>query len=177
MYQYRVGGYLKGRPEPVQEGCTMLYDDSGPVLLISLHGLTEQETKKLRKGKMEFAVFEKDEILFLLVKVPGVIDWSDAPFHIGLYPDGRQLPDDDIPDGGGWGLNVIGLEATNGMIKSLRLIGLGTDMSREMFRIIRAQRDISQVEHHNRIQKIYRQYSCEQMVKNATAMYKVGVTV
>lgn len=39
MYQYKVGGYLKGHPEPVQEGCTMLYDESGPVLLISLGGV------------------------------------------------------------------------------------------------------------------------------------------
>ena len=136
MHKYGIGSHLKGHPEPVQEGCTMLYDESGPMLLISLGGLTEQETKKLRKGLMEFAVFEKDEILFLLVQVPGVLVWSDAPFHIGLYPDGRQLPDEDIKDGEGWGLNVIGLEATTGEIKALRLIGLGTEISREMFRII-----------------------------------------
>jgi hypothetical protein len=177
MQRLEVGGYLKGRPQPVQEGCTMSYDASGPVLLISLAGLTKVEASKLQRGEMELAVFEKDEILFLLVNIPGVLDWSDAPFHMGLYPDGRQLPAEEIPDGGGWGLTIIGVEAKSGMVKSLRLIGLGTEISREMFRIIRAQGKTTQVEQHNRIAKTYREYDCEKMVQKATARHKVGGTV
>lgn len=174
MQRFEVEGYLKGYPTPMSEGCTMLYDTSGPVLLISLDGLTKAEASKLQKGEMEFAVFEKEGVLFLLVNIPGVLDWSYAPFHIGLYPDGRQLPAEEIPEGGGWGLMVLGLEAKSGMVKSLRLIGLGTEISREMFRIIRAQGKITQVEQHNRIAKTYREYDCEKMVQKATARYKVG---
>lgn len=173
MYSYKVGGYFYGQPRPMVEGCTLNYDASGPMLVVSLRGMTDKEAEKVRRGKMEFALFEKDKILFFLVKIPGVLEWSDAPFHIGLYSDGRQVPND-IPDGSGWGLTVIGVESRTGQIKALRLIGLGTEISKEMIRIINSQEETSQVEHHNRIAKIYREYDCDRMVKHATARYKVG---
>ena len=175
MQRLEVGGYLKGYPSPVQEKCTLTYDGGGPTLLVSLRAISAKEAKKVQKGKIDFAVFEKEEILFLLANIPGAIDWSDAPFHIGLYADDRPIPED-IPDGQGWGLMVLGLNSNNGMIKALRLVGLGTEISREMIRIIQIQQKakISQVDCHNKINKVYREYDCEQMVRKANAIYKVG---
>lgn len=136
--------------------------------------MTAKEAEKIRQGKIEFALFEKDEILFLLVKIPGVMGWSDAPFHVGLYSDGRTVPNE-IPDGAGWGLTVIGVDARNGMIKALRLIGLGTNFSRKMIEIIKkhAGKRVSQVDYHNRVNGIYREYDCERMAKHAIATYRV----
>lgn len=159
MHQLEVGGYLYGPPKKVNEGCILNYDQAGPSLVISMTGMTAKEAEKIRQGKIEFALFEKDEILFLLVKIPGVMGWSDAPFHVGLYSDGRTVPNE-IPDGAGWGLTVIGVDARNGMIKALRHIGLGTDFSRRMLQIIQGQqgRRVSAVDHHNKINQIYREY-------------------
>ena len=174
MHNFEVGGYLHGYPKAMQEGGTLLCDDAGLTLIISLPGLTDKEAKKLQKGEIKFALFEDEDILFLLINIPGVIDWSDAPFHIGLYSDGRRVPEH-IPDGQGWGLTIIGLEARNGIIKAMRLIGLGTEISREMIRIIQAQGKTNQVDHHNKIKQIYRKYSCQDMIERATARYEVGV--
>ncbi len=174
MYQLKVGGYLYGQPKPMVEGCILNYDVSGPVLVVALSGMTEKETERVRSGKMELALFEKDGILFLLVKIPGVLDWSDAPFHIGLYSDGRKVPEE-IPDGGGWGLMVLGVDARNGMIRAIRLIGLGTDFSRKMIEIIKEQtgKRVFQVDYHNRVNKIYREYDCQRMSRQALATYRV----
>lgn len=174
MHQFEVGGYFYGQPKHVPDGCILNYDDSGPTLVISMSGMTAKETKKIKEGKIEFALFEKDEILFLLVKIPGVMDWSDAPFHIGLYADGRQVPEE-IPDGAGWGLTIFGVDARNGMIKALRLIGLGTDFSRRMIETIKKQagKRVSQVDYHNRVNRIYREYDCERMARQAVATYRV----
>ena len=94
MHKYELGGYFHGHPKAFQEGCTLLYDNSGPALVISLPGLTSEEAKHIQKGQIDFGVFEEEGILFLLIKIPGVLDWSDAPFHIGLYSDGRQVRQD-----------------------------------------------------------------------------------
>lgn len=173
MHKYELGGYFHGHPKAFQEGCTLLYDNSGPALVISLPGLTSEETKHIQKGQIDFGVFEEEGILFLLIKIPGVLDWSDAPFHIGLYSDGRQVPEE-IPESKGWGLTIIGLEAKNGQIKALRYVGLGTEISREMIRIIRKQGRTNHVEHYNKLKQIYRKYSCEDMANKATARYQVG---
>lgn len=174
MHQLEVGGYLYGQPRPMKDCCILNYDQAGPTLVIAMTGMTAKEAKNIRQGKMEFALFEKEDILFLLVRIPGTMDWSDAPFHIGLYRDGRQVPVE-IPDGAGWGLTVIGVDARNGMIKAIRLIGLGTDFSRKMIEIIKKQEGIrvSQVDYHNRVNRLYREYDCERMARQAVATYRV----
>ena len=137
MHKYEVGGYFFGSKMRLQEGIRMGYDDGGLYLTVCLDRLAEKEIAKLRTGKAEFALYENSGILFLLVHIPGVLDWSDAPFHIGLYEDGRSVPG--IPEGAGLALTVYGIEATNGMIKSMRLIGLGTKFSRELVRLMEKQ--------------------------------------
>lgn len=171
MQKLEVGNYFFGHPRPVQEGLTLLYDAGGLTLLVSLSAMTSQEAKKIRKGRIDFAIFEKGGIMFLLANIPGVIYWSDAPFHIGLYHDDR--PEPDIPEGKGLALTVIGLDANNGQIKAIRLIGLGTYISREMVRIMREQKTspTNRIEHVLKINKIYSKYSCDQMAKEAIAKY------
>ncbi len=173
MHKYQIGGHLHGHPKAVQEGCTMLYDEVGPTLLISLSGLTTKEAKKIQKGQIDFGVFEDEGILFLLIKIPDVMDWSDAPFHIGLYSDDRKVPEE-IPEGKGWGITIMGLEARNGLIKALRMVGLGTEISREMIRIIHRQGKTNQVDHHNKLRQIYRKYTCQDMLNKATIRYQIG---
>ena len=175
MQKFKVGGYFYGYPKAMQEGCMLLYDAGGPTLLVSLSAMDAKEAKKIQKGKINFALFEKDGIMFLLVDIPGAIDWSDAPFHIGLHKDDRPVPDG-IPEGKGLGLTVLGMDANTSMIKALRLVGLGTDISREMIRIISEQKSekTNPVDHHNNINRIYREYNCEKMAKRAVAVYKVG---
>lgn len=173
MYQYKVGGYFHGHSKPMIEGCTLNYDASGPMLVVALGGMTEKETERVRRGKIELALFEKDDIVFLMVKIPGALDWSDAPFHVGLYGDDRRVPEA-IPDGGGWALIVMGVDAGDGKIKANRLIGLGTDFSRKMIALIQKQqgKKISHVDYHNRLNRIYKEYSCERMVNHAIATYR-----
>ena len=173
MQGIKVGGYLEGYPKPFGEGCRLAYNDGGLTLFIALDGISRHEAQKLKKGKVDFAVFEAEGLLFLVINIPGVMDWSDAPFHIGLYPDRRKMLED-IPNGSGLGLTMIGLEASNSQVTSLRFIGLGTDISREIIRIVRAQGPLSQAEYAAKIQRAYRQYTCDQMANKAIIKYRVG---
>jgi hypothetical protein len=173
MYKYEVGGYFFGSKMRLQEGIHLGFDDSGLYLLVCLDRMTEKEIKKLRTGKAEFALYEKDGILFLLVRIPGVLDWSDAPFHMGLYEDEREVPE--IPEGAGLALTIYGIEATSGKIKSMRLIGLGTKFSRELVQVMKNQQtgpQIDRQEYNQQLEVIYGMYTCEMMVQRAIVTYR-----
>lgn len=173
MHKYEVEGYFFGSKMRLQEGIRMGYDDSGLYLLVCLDRLTEKEIDKLRIGKAEFALYENSDILFLLARIPGVLSWSDAPFHIGLYGDGRSVPE--VPEGSGLALTVYGVDATNGKIKSMRLIGLGTKFSQEVVRIMKKQQmepQIDRQEYNQQLEAIYGMYTCEMMVERAIATYR-----
>lgn len=173
MHRFEVGGYFYGEPKRLQEGIRMGYDDSGLYLTACLDRLTEKEIDKLRIGKAEFALYENSGILFLLAKIPGVLSWSDAPFHIKLYEDERKVPE--IPEGAGLALTIYGIEATTGKIKSMRLIGLGTKFSRELVQVIRNQQTGPPVDrqgYNQQLEAIYGMYTCEMMVQRAIATYR-----
>lgn len=173
MHKYEVGGYFYGKPMRLPEGIRMGYDDSGLYLLVCLDRLTEKEINKLRIGKAEFALYENSDILFLLARIPGVLSWSDAPFHIGLYEDGRSVPK--IPEGAGLALTIYGIEATTGKIKSMRLVGLGTKFSQEVVRIMKKQQmepQIDRPEYNQQLEAIYGMYTCGMMVEQAIATYR-----
>lgn len=175
MHKYEVDGYFFDEPKPVQEGLTLSFDSSGATLLVSLSGMTDKEAEKIRKGKAEFVIFEREQIMYFLVRIPGVVDEGDAPFHYSLYTDPEKRPIPDIQEGEGLGLTVIGMDARNGRIKALRLIGLGTDISRKMVRIMREQKEqpIDRNEYNRKIEKAYRTYTYKEMLKMAVAKFKV----
>ena len=175
MHKYEVGGYFFGEPKPMQDGLTLSFDSSGAMLLVSLSDMTDKEAEKIRKGKIEFAVFEKGQIMYFLVRIVGVIDGGDAPFHYGLYTDPEKRPIPEIEEGTGLGLTVVGVDARNGRIKALRLIGLGTDISRKMVSIMQEQKEqpIDREDYNRKIERTYRSYTYKEMLKMADAKFKV----
>ena len=175
MHKYEVGGYFFGEPKPMQDGLTLSFDSSGAMLLVSLSDMTDKEAEKIRKGKIEFAVFEKGQIMYFLVRIVGVIDGGDAPFHYGLYTDQEKRPIPEIGEGTGLGLTVVGVDSRDSRIKALRLIGLGTDISRKMMSIMQEQKEqpIDREEYNRKIEKTYRSYTYKEMLRLAGAKFKV----
>jgi len=172
MQNIEVGKYFFGQPRRMTEGCRLDYSESGPQLSVILDGISKSEINKIRSGDMDLGVFEQEGILFLLVNIPGVLDWSDAPLHLGLYRTRPAIPDN-IEDGMGLGLTVLGIEASTGMVNVIRFVGLGTDISRAITSILAAQGDTNQTEHTKKVKAIYRQYDCIKMVRMATQRWKV----
>lgn len=175
LHAYVVGEYFRGEPKPMQEGLALSFDSSGAMLLVSLSDMTNEEAAKVEKGAAEFALFEKEGMMYFLVYIPGVFDGGDAPFHYGLYTDQEQRSIPEVEEGFGLGLTVIGLDATNGRIKALRLIGLGTDISQKMIQIMREQKEkpIAKEDYYRRIETAYKAYTYKDMHRMAVAKFKV----
>lgn len=175
MHEYKVGEYFYGSPKRLPSHTRLDYDNTGLHLVVCLDRMTEEEIEKLKTGRAEFALYLKDGILFFLVRIPGVLDWSDAPLHLGLYTTPPALPE--IPEGLGLSLTIYGIEATDGVLKAMRLVGLGTKFSRRIVDTLKLQQrqgPVVRQEIEMSIARIQREYTSADMLRYAAMRYETN---
>lgn len=171
MHTVSVGELLLPGQTKLQEGTYLEYTSTGPMLIMAVDKPTEKEIKAAKSGKMEFALYETDVLIWFLYKIHG-FGWSDAPFSIRLY-DGRGISFDwseEILDGAGLGLNVVLVDAGTGIVKALRLIGMPTEFSRE-FRaatLRQLERPFSADTYLRHINHIYKSNTSDDLLLKAT---------
>lgn len=172
MHEIEVG---QKYPISTQQGVTLDYTEGGFILTVCLPSLTQKEIQSYKTGSYRFELLEKENILFLLHEFKPGCPISDAPFHIGRYKDGRErhLPES-IPDGEGFGLQVIVVEQTTNIVKVLRLIGLPTNFSRSLLDCCKRQvaNPISDDEYHSSVDKVFKNYTSRQLAKFSFAKTK-----
>ncbi|HEV2446836.1 MAG TPA: hypothetical protein VGS58_12985 [Candidatus Sulfopaludibacter sp.] len=98
-------------------------------LLIIQDGLTRKEVDGIARGRAEFALYVSAPALFFLYRFEGFGPWSDAPFSRHLEREADREPVFEVADAMGALLSVIAVEATTGIVKALRGIGLAHDFS------------------------------------------------
>lgn len=82
MYQhFELGGYLKGKPEPIAEGVSVRLDNSGLFALLTYEDPTETEIHNLRDGDIQAKIFVKGTTAFFLLKY-GDLPWMDTPLKL-----------------------------------------------------------------------------------------------
>lgn len=127
MYQqFVLGGYLKGKPEPIAEGVSVRLDNSGLFALVTLEDPTKTEIQNMRKGNIQAKVFYQENSAFFLLKY-GDLLWMDAPLKIET----STLPK---MNGTTEGLAVTTLlaDARDGKILVLRYTGLSPAFSKNI---------------------------------------------
>ncbi|MDT8718273.1 hypothetical protein IAI10_16520 [Clostridium sp. 19966] len=146
-------------PQKVPIGIMLDYNN-GFNLLISLPDLSEEEIKEIQIGKYKFGLTIKEDILFFTCEFGKAINISDVAFHFGLYTDNRAkcLPES-IEEGNGLALNVIAVDYTTRITKAIRLIGLPTDMSRELLRVSKWQSNRNTGNYEKRLKRLQMAFS------------------
>lgn len=171
MHVTEVGKlFLPGRtswPESVY----LEYTPSGPMLIMAVHNPTAKEAQAAKTGKMEFALYETDLVLWFLYKIHGFGPWSDVPFSIRVY-DGKGMSldwSDGIEEGMGLALQIYLIDAGTGILHSQRLVGLGTKFSREFRAMILRQleRPFSQEAYDEAVHQTYRRLSSDDLLARA----------
>lgn len=124
---------------PIQEGVEYNFRFGQHELLMALSNLTEQKILAIRKGTAEFALFVQGDVLLFLYRFGNAVPWSDAPYCWHLVPsDQRTLPPEATACEGEL-LRIILVEATTGIVKGLRVIGLSPDFTQALHRAIATQ--------------------------------------
>lgn len=131
----------------------------------------------MRTGPAEFGLVVEGPIVFLLYKF-GAIPWSDAPYswHMTAKTGQQTLPSD-IPEGMGALLTKILVDASDGIIRGIRAIGLGTEFSRQLHAAIIDQsvQAFDQDRYDAALHDVYQRYqTSDALLARAIARYRTG---
>lgn len=153
------------------------YDVSGHELLLFAAHLTPREIEGVSAGQADFALSVRDDIIFFQFRFAGAFDWSDCPFNWHLVaPENRQAPDLTFPPDVGATLRLVLIEATNGLVRALRVCSLSHRFSKQLHRAILKQRALpfNRADYERRLAEIYRRTSSTQLVQQAIATCTAG---
>lgn len=122
-----VGQLFEPSVTHYNEGVKFDFTQGGPILLIFFEHPTAKEVESIRSGKFTMKFYDTDNIIFMFFKF-GSLNWMDAPYTVHLsQPFGfsKELKQENI----GFGLQIYLVDAATGILKVIRLIGLGHEFS------------------------------------------------
>lgn len=159
MNVIRVGERYPGAIPPQDGFILEIGPDGDLVLMIRMDRPTDQESAALQAGYDRYALFEAagtPVLAAFVFKYPAPVGYAEAPFHAGLYPDGRARK---FLDHEGNILQTYVLDG--GIVKIARISGL-QDTSVATFRgIIKRQLEegITPVGYQTAVDRLYRMTS------------------
>lgn len=168
-----VGGTFPAAKER-GEGVYFDIDDSGLLLVYNFSNPTEREVEAVQSDQpFEIRYLVKDGVLVILTKA-GSLNWTDAPYTPWLSSSFGQLPYPEDPSSG-YALTFIMTDAATGVIKSLRLIGLGHKFSESLYHEVEELRKapFDPLVHNQKIRTMTNAYNTKQLVSMARQYYKV----
>lgn len=91
-------------PLPIKtqaDGGMFQIDANGAMFILQLSHTDAIAREAFRTGKMEFALYEREGILFLLYQIDGIFKegWGDAPLSLSMLKPELQPKDDSLKDG------------------------------------------------------------------------------
>lgn len=155
---------------PRGEGVVFDLSSAGGTLAFYYSQPTDNEIKQIKTGRPKFKIAVANEIMFLLSKF-GDLAWTDAPFSIALTQiTPSDLENIHISDGIGLSLHVMLVDCATGRLKANRLIGLGSEFSRELLRTaLRLPIQKNLATYLSNINAVYNCYRTTDLVKRAIA--------
>jgi hypothetical protein len=171
MNKFEVGKLFEEGKTQYSEGTRFDFRQDGAVLILFFDRPTSQEIEQIKTGRFEIGFFEKDEIIFMLSRL-GSMNYIDAPYSVHLS---KPFSFDELREGMGFGLNIFLVDASNGILKALRYIGLSTDFSCRLQKAIVGQKTMKfdRRAYDMKLQHIYANYSTNDLVGRAEAWCRI----
>lgn len=140
-------------------------DTSGIIIYIFFDGMTKEESANIGGGsRFEIRFLELEDMLMFSIKC-GNLNWMDAPYspHLGLSRQG--IINMIYKDNTGIPLTLIGVDSVTGIIKNIRLVGMGTEFSNYLLesahRLKNKEFNMTSFDHN--LQTIYKVFTSEQL--------------
>lgn len=170
MYKYEVGELLQKGITYYDEGMKFDFTQEGTVLLIFFNKPTKDEIESVRSGDFEVRFYIKDGIIFILSKFQKM-PWMDAPYSIHLSKPFEFMEMDDTQ---GFSLTIYLVDASTGVLKVIRYIGLGNEFSKQLKSAVEEQKIITfdKANYHKKLSNIYEIYATDDLMRMATFFYK-----
>jgi len=169
--KFEVGKPYKEGAKNFVEGVKFDFQQTGATLELYYSRPTAQEIEDVTGGSFELGFTEKDSIIFMLFRF-GSGQHMDAPYTVHLSAPFEFM---ELREGLGFGLNIFLIDAATGILKGMRYVGLSTDFSRRFQKAVERQKQMSfdKAEHFRTIQRIYGNYSTDDLVERADSWCKI----
>lgn len=158
-----------------EEGVVFDVSDAGAQINVFFDNPTAEEVLQFHSDEpleVRFAILGGE--IFMLFKF-GDLPWMDAPYNPHLS---RELTDDGIvfPETKGLALQVILADTRTGNVKAIRLVGLMTEFSNNLFSEIRNRnkRPFSSGAYFAAVNSVFDKYQTEDMVGIAKSACRVN---
>jgi len=166
--------YIKTR-KAWTPGTEYNFKDGGHELRLFVENPTRKEIDDYQNGEIELRLCTKCGLLMLVFKF-GNQPWCDASYNWNLVPAESQiLPEDpDAPDIGAT-LAIFLVDAHTGILKVMRVIGMGNEFTKTLHSVIRKQmlQPFDRDKHFEQVELVYKMYSSNQMAQLAICSYRI----
>ena len=169
MNKLEVGKLFKEGVTRYQEGCRVDLNDTGFNFCIYFNRPTDDEIYDITKGDFKFGYYLEKNVLLLLFKF-GTMEWMDSPYSVHLSKNLSKIPCIDNSNSG-LALNIYFIDASNGILKGMRLIGLKNKTSKMLLDDIRKQKEMPYKDFSMNLNEIYRKYPTKALVSMAKGLY------
>lgn len=166
MYKLEVGKPFKEGATFYQEGIRFDLNDDGMDLVIYYSKPSSKEKEDIKKGNFKCGYLVDKNVILMFFKF-GQQDWMDASFTIHKAVNLTKL--DEIPDGQGYSLKVHLVDASTGVLKVMRMIGLDTTFSRAFRNDALKQKEMDYSGFDETLNRLYR-HPTDELVKNAKVL-------
>lgn len=167
MENLEIGKLFKAGKTKYQEGIRFDVTDGGCDLFIYFNNPSNDEIESIKTGNFKTGYYSENNAIFMLFKF-GNTPWMDAPYSVHLS---KNLTEFQLFDGGqGIALHVYLIDASTGILKAIRLIGLKTRFSIQLIEAIEKQKKMTFDGYDLNINSIMTKYSTKDLVKYGKMM-------
>lgn len=148
-----------------QEGSFLSIDDSGVMLLLAFDDPTQNEIESISPGgRVEAKALVLSDTLFMMFKF-GSMPWIDCSYHPMIE---IQMPTVEAADEGiGLALTVVLCDVKTKIVKSVRLLGLSTQLTHYISNYLSTCNRRTKLESDMAVAKVQDAYTTKNMVQMA----------
>lgn len=171
MQKFEVGQLFQEDITQYEETMRFGFSQPGADMCIFFNAPNAKEIESVKSGKLEIAMYTKDDLIFMLFKFQG-LHWMDAPYSVHIS---KPFEFEDLAEGSGFGCTIFLIDAATGILKVMRYISFSTEFSRRFKNAVLKQKELSfnNSLYDAKIQAVYKNYSTSDMVQRADAFCKI----
>lgn len=168
MHKYQVGKPYTERarwPELAQYN----YRGGEHELVLFLNSPTENEVRAVKNGNADFALFVERSLIVLVYQFGDGLPWSDAPYNIHLVPPEQRAVPPTLSNGERALLHIVLVDASNGIIRAMRVIAMPPEFTQALHRAIREQEAMpfTRSGYNGELEGLYARYSSADLASMA----------
>jgi hypothetical protein len=172
MIKLEVGKYISGTPRRYDEGVRFDIDDSGASLVAYFKNPTQTEITNFKTGGIKLGFYSYQNVIMLLAKI-GELNWVDAPYSVHLSKNLTTLGE--LGESEGLAITVLLVDASDGTIMSMRLLGANHRLTEGLFKAIGQQKDVSFQDFYKNVNYIFSTYSTKDLIKRASMIENLTI--